>query len=62
MFDLALVVVHDADRHREMILQLDRLPAPGDRLTLAQGELVTVVSVEPDPIQPERITLHATPD
>jgi hypothetical protein len=60
MIDLALVVVHDAGTHRETIVQLDRLPAPGDQLTLTKGELVTVQAVEQHPAQPEHVTLHAT--
>ena len=62
MIELALVVVHDAGTHHERIVELDRLPAPGEQLTLANGELVTVQAVEPDPRHPEHVTLHATID
>ena len=62
MIAFAMVVIHDdAAMSRNVIVPIDKLPAPGDQLALGNGEVVTVQIVEPDPDQPERVSLFSTP-
>jgi hypothetical protein len=61
MFTFAKVVIHEEDAaSRNVIVPIERLPAPGEELALANGDIVTVQVVAPDPEQPERVSLYST--
>ena len=57
-----LVVVADDTPARRVIMPMDGIPTPGDQLTLGNGQVVTVQFVQPDPQEPERISVHSTLD
>jgi hypothetical protein len=59
VFDFAMVVINDDNGARNVIVPIETLPAPGDRVTLATGEIVTVQIVEHDPEQPEHVSLFS---